>query len=316
MSNNKIEDQLTGYQSKGYIKSYYQDSDMVYLANADGWLGKRLINHNGECDLSGGYPMAFFNNLPCIEQDFRPLVKQGFISMTFVTNQINNLTVNKLSQKVDLFKPFKKHYLATLEKPWENVVRRTMKKNALRAFKLFDVSPVDSLYNSDYAETLWRLHQKSLAGKHISIDYPINFNVLKEQLNMPGIKLFKGEYNNKIHGIACYIEVADKVYGHVIGSTQFGLNNHLNYGLYAVALKYYHKQKAFIDFGGNAGLVNDSSCGLSKFKSGWSSHVANTYICGKILNSNKYQQLIGERFKNSKYFPAYRDPQINAYLQS
>lgn len=298
---------MRGYKNKGYASSFTEQGEAVYLNNCDGWLIKRPIANTSYFDLIGPYPLFFCKDLLSINKDILDLYHKKIVSLVFVNDQVEPLSLKKTKEQFTLFKPFKVHYVANLDKPWELFVRRNMRRYANKAFKNFHISLVEN--NSLFLESLWNFYIENISKKKFTINNLLTKTNLMNQLKLPGVTLFKAESKNKVHGIACYIEVDSRVYGHIIGCSEQGYANYVTYGLYGAALSYYQKRMESIDFGGNAGLSNDSSCGLALFKSGWCNQKKMTYLCGKITNKELYSQLTAN-IKNSSYFPAYRDPKI------
>ena len=63
----------------------------------------------------------------------------------------------------------------------------------------------------------------------------------------------------------------------------------------------------FFDVGASYGLANSENDGLYQFKSGWSNTKLMVYLCGCILDNEKYNEL--NQLKNinkNDYFPEYR----------
>jgi hypothetical protein len=57
--------------------------------------------------------------------------------------------------------------------------------------------------------------------------------------------------------------------------------------------------------GAGAGLQSAES-GLTRFKSGWSTHTRPVYFCGRILQPVAYAKLAAGAAASTGYFPAYR----------
>ena len=67
----------------------------------------------------------------------------------------------------------------------------------------------------------------------------------------------------------------------------------------------------WINFGGGSGSMNNAlKDGLVRFKRGFCNDIASSYICGAVLDDNRYAQLIKQREVSEKndFFPAYRAP--------
>jgi hypothetical protein len=78
------------------------------------------------------------------------------------------------------------------------------------------------------------------------------------------------------------------------------------YGLISFAIEYFSNHR-FVHLGGAAGLIDSGDSGLARFKRGFSNTVRIAYLCGAILDEERYRSL-SKGNPDITFFPAYRAP--------
>jgi hypothetical protein len=80
-----------------------------------------------------------------------------------------------------------------------------------------------------------------------------------------------------------------------------------SYAMVAAALQELRSRGLKVaDLGAGAGLADAPDDGLSRFKKGWATHTAPAWLCGAVLDRERYADLSLE--PDTGFFPAYRDP--------
>jgi len=67
-----------------------------------------------------------------------------------------------------------------------------------------------------------------------------------------------------------------------------------------------------LNFGGGAGTVDLAEDGLARFKRGFCNDLATAYLCGAVLDHDRYRELVQKKGvpPDTLFFPAYRAPRI------
>lgn len=89
--------------------------------------------------------------------------------------------------------------------------------------------------------------------------------------------------------------------------TRLGYDLGSSYALRWIAIEHFAQEQKvrWLNFGG--GVNNDGTDGLSFFKKGWSSETRNSYFCSRIMNHEKYSEIVlAKAVADTDYFPAYR----------
>ena len=97
-------------------------------------------------------------------------------------------------------------------------------------------------------------------------------------------------------------------YYHLGACTDEGYHLRATFALFRKALDHFAAcGLTHANLGAGAGICTSPDDGLSRFKRGWSTTVRTAYLCGRIFDCEKYDQLTRMRGVGSNnYFPAYR----------
>jgi hypothetical protein len=128
------------------------------------------------------------------------------------------------------------------------------------------------------------------------------------QLQVPGIVVFAARFQSEIVAMHLWYWEAELglVYSHLAASTELGYLHSAPYALYLAAIEWFQAQGVEqIDLGGEVSTAAaQGKSGLGFFKRGWANIERPVWLCGKILNAERYAQLAGK--ETGTYFPIYR----------
>ena len=97
-------------------------------------------------------------------------------------------------------------------------------------------------------------------------------------------------------------------YYHLAAFSDKGYELHASFALFWHAIEIFRAQGLrWLSLGAGAGLDDHPMDGLSRFKRGWSTGTRVTYLCGRIFDRVRYDQIVKSRgIQDHNYFPAYR----------
>jgi hypothetical protein len=118
---------------------------------------------------------------------------------------------------------------------------------------------------------------------------------------------FRAIVGKETVGMVHWMLCGDVAYYHLAAYNATGYEKRVSFGLFWLSYEYF-SQAGFrwINLGAGAGLHNDGTDGLSRFKRGWSNTTRWAYFCGRIIDHARYTELSNLRGPHSSYFPAYR----------
>ena len=108
-----------------------------------------------------------------------------------------------------------------------------------------------------------------------------------------------------------YMVHGDAAYAHVLGYTEVGYHNFGLYALIGSGIQHFAGSVRWLDLMGVPGAADAGSGGIRRFKSGWSQETRPVYLCGRILNPGRYEELTRiTSTLDAQYFPKYRDGEM------
>jgi len=124
------------------------------------------------------------------------------------------------------------------------------------------------------------------------------------QLAVPGIIAFRASESGATVGATLWYLDRRVAYWHLAAYSSRGYKLDASYALMAAALEEFSDQGLeWASLGAGAGLRDEQSDGLTRFKAGWASGTRTAHFCGRILDRERYAAL---STKPSSFFPAYR----------
>jgi hypothetical protein len=124
--------------------------------------------------------------------------------------------------------------------------------------------------------------------------------------------MFVASHDGETVGADWYLLDGDVCYAHLGACTEAGYGLGAAYALQWHALERLREETLWVDLGGVAGLADDTRDGLAFFKRGWATHVVPVYLCGRVLDPERYAELTRRRgVSATEYFPAYREGEFS-----
>jgi len=125
---------------------------------------------------------------------------------------------------------------------------------------------------------------------------------------VPGLVVFRAVADAGTEGMLLWYQQGDLAYYHLGAYSARGYDLRASFALFSRAIEYFATQGLrWLNLGGAAGAGEGKSSGLSRFKEGWSTGVRTAYFCARIMDQQKYQELVEAKgVEATEYFPAYR----------
>lgn len=289
------------YSSKQYAEAFKSDYKPIYLPTTKSYMLERKVLDTDLLDISACYPRYLVDDYNNIKKDIDYLKSKGFISLVFASDVFSTKELEDNKILFEHFKPFKEHFICELKsyQGHSNHHKYEVKK----ASKLAEVKIIDL---RKYLHE-WILIYQVLIQKHnikgVQYFSPQYFKSIANLDNLYTVAAFR---NNELISAHIWIAHQDKVYSHLAASNDTGYETCASYLIYDYSINYF-RDKGFssLDLGSGAGLENANS-GLTFFKQGFANDKRWSFICGKILDCLKYNQLSGLIKNSGEYFPAYR----------
>jgi hypothetical protein len=201
--------------------------------------------------------------------------------------------------------PFKEHLVTELSRSPESFVATQHRRKAQKALERLDIERVE---DAGVFADRWIELYANLVRRHgirgLTAFSPDSF---RAQLAVPGISLFRAISENETVGMTLWYTNREVAYYHLGAYSDLGYELEASFALFWHVLEYFSRQGLqWLDLGAGAGLsAKDSSDGLTRFKRGWATGTRTAYLCGRIFDLSRYDQIMRDREAND-YFPPYR----------
>lgn len=254
----------------------------------------------------GCYPIFTCEDWSGLDEDFN-LLANRLVSLSLVTDPFGHYTHQELIRTFrDVAKPYKQHFVVDLKQPPAAFVASHHQRNARKALQSVRVEickdPIRLLdeWCSLYDNLIERHDIKGIAKfSHTSF---------AGQLRVPGMIAFRAIVGEKTIGMVLWIVQNNIGYYHLGAYDPEGYKKNASFALFWTLLDYFKDSGLdWLSLGAGAGAQENKDDGLTRFKRGWATGTRTTFFCGRILDTDKYQEsLMIHKIKSADYFPAYR----------
>jgi len=294
----------SGYSNFLYADSLNEFGIPIELNNCVGWLLSRPIANSHLRDCTSCYPMFSCRDWSRLKDDLDNL-PSDLVSVVLVSDPFGEYDQDLLLSCFDYVIPFKKHYSVDLEKPFKNFISKTHLKFALSAQHHMQIELCAN--PSDFLDDWCRLYGELVLCKNITGISTFSRRAFQIQLAVPGIVLFRASVDNETIALDWWYIQGEVAHGHLVAIGARGYELHASYALKLAVLEYFKDRLHWLNLGGVPGLCDNSNNGLAAFKKGWSNGVKTTWLCGRIINKQVYNELaIKRNCVDANYFPVYR----------
>lgn len=298
----------TGYLHPSYAASL-EYGEPRRLAASGGWLIQREIGATGARDAISCYPLLCCADWNRLEEDVRQLKDlEDLVTVTVVTDPFGETSAEQLQRCFpDLARPFKEHFVVDLSRPAESVWDPHHRRNVRKGLQAVQVERVGQ---SVSCAAEWVALYTVLSARHgITGFAAFSPRALTAQLGVPGAVVFRASRDGQAAGMTVWYVQNDVAYYHLGAYTDDGYRQYASFALFAEAIQYFTSLGLkWLDLGAGAGLADDPSGGLARFKRGWSTGTRTAYLCGRVLDRARYSELVKlAGAEGDPYFPAYRN---------
>jgi hypothetical protein len=298
------------YASAEYVRSLADFGAPRQLHRSAGWMLERPIpGTDGLRDACGPYPLFTCRNWSGLDSDLDDLREAGLVSLVLVADPLCNPPTELLPRWFDgVCRPWKEHHLVDLARA-DAFGSDHHRRNARRFNRHATVEVLPDPAN--WLDTWCGLYE-TLVERH-GITGPARFSraAFAGLLTLPGVVVLRAVTTAGVTaGMQIWLTDGQRAWHHLSAYGREGYRwGGASYALVLAALELLRFRGAkVVDLGGGAGLTAEYGDGLDRFKRGWSTHTAPAWLCGTVLDADRYAALHGDHATD--YFPAYRDPDL------
>ena len=297
---------MNGYSHPAYAASFAEFGTPRFLPHCRGRLLERTIPETPYRDAMGCYPLFACEDWSKLRLDLDEIGDE-LVTVALVTDPFGEHTADQLHECFpERVTPFKEHLVTDLSRPAESFVNAHHRHKALKALERVNVERCEdptmfaAEWNGLYANLVRRHSIRGLLA--------FSESTFRAQLAVPGISAFRATDGDDVLGMILWYADRGVAYYHLGAYSQAGYDSAASFALFWRALEYFQNEGLqWLSLGAGAGVSSSESDGLSRFKRGWSTGMRWVYFCGRVLNTEKYDELtLGKPARLSGYFPAYR----------
>lgn len=297
-----------GYAGPSYVASLTHMGAPIALPRSQGWCLTRSVPGLSDADVVGPYPLFTCRDWSGLAADVAALQERA-VSIVLVTDPFATITQSSLRDAFpDVCRPYKRHYIVDLCERRRDALHahhRRLVRYALRDTRV-EVATGAPAWGDDWI----RLYGHLVRRHGITGAAAFSADALAAQLTLPGMVAARAVANGHAVGMSLWAVQGDYAYYHLSAYDDVGYELRASYALFSTAFDWLWQQGVrFVALGAGAG-VQGSSAGLDDFKRRWATDVAPVYLCGRILQPDRYAAACGAAGKPStnEFFPAYRAP--------
>lgn len=293
-----------GYLHPLYAKSFAYLGEPLFLPNSKGWLIKRKIPGTLSFDAMGPYPLFFCKYWDALISDLESL-RDELVSVSLVIGPFVDFPRHKFQTYFDILTPYKVHYYLDLSRPLEETIGKSHRKSAMKALRNLRVDLVQSP-NINLEEWVY-LYDHLVKRHNIKGVRAFPRECFAKQIAIPNTLFFRAWLNEELVGGNLYYIQENTAYAHLLALTDEGYRIGASHALKWVSFNYLAAFVEKVNLGGSTDNFNNAQNGLVKFKSGWSNLNGVSNFCTKILDRDRYTELVAAtNSDDSQWFPAYR----------
>lgn len=300
---------VSGYRHAAYADALSEFGSPLHLPGCDGWLLASPISDLLLRDARGCYPLFACQDWSKLAGDLQQL-DSGIVSLVLVTDPFGNHTPDFLSEIFpDLCRPYKHHFVIDLQQSPDQFISTHHARNVRKAVEKVTVELCEqpAQWSSE-----WIGLYGHLIGRHqIKGISAFSETSLAKQLEVPGMVLFRAVAQGQTIGMISWYVQEDVGYYHLAAYTDPGYELKASFALFGHSITFFASRLRWLNLGAGAGVHATADDGLTRFKRGWSTGTRPAYLCGRIFDRRRYDELVAANgLSGEDFFPLYRKGEI------
>jgi len=297
---------LPGYFNPGYVASFEEFGRPLLLPGSGASLLERPIGDTGLRDAMGAYPMFCCPDWTELSADLDALGDR-LVSVVLAPDPMTAPQPEALEATFDHVRRYKDHFVIRTGRPLDEFVSKRHRQHARNALRRVEVELCEE--PARYAGEFDRLFGVLAARHQIRGLRRFSQAAFERQLALPGTVMFRAMVDGRTVGLDSWYVQGSCAQGHLVALDETAYELRAGYALKWRLIEYLSDGVEWINLGG--GRSSDNSDGLSAFKRGWSTDTKPSWICGSILQGDRYESLSASASGNDgAYFPAYRTAEL------
>jgi hypothetical protein len=229
------------------------------------------------------------------------------VSLVAVADPFGNHNTAELAACFpNLHVAYKEHYVIDLTRPVFERLSNHHARNVRKATRQVDVERCKDPIR--FAGDWMRLYGALIERHQIQGIAAFSRTSFEKQMHVPGLILFRAVARNETVGMVLWYQHNEIGYYHLAAYSHLGYELKASFALFASAIDYFSTRLRFLSLGAGAGIYGSEEDGLTRFKKSWATGTRTAYLCGRIFDRARYDELVRMRGVTgiANYFPLYR----------
>jgi hypothetical protein len=294
-----------GYAHPDYTAALSEFGNPRALSQSGGCILEREIPGTDARDAMGSYPIFSCRDWSRLNDDLNSISKE-LVSLVLVADPFGGCSEEMLRRTFsDLVAPFKEHFVADLRHSASSFVSKHHKYYARKALATVKVEVCED--PSGKVDEWSELYDHVITRHQLKGIKAFSRASFVKQLKVPGLIMLRATHEGEPIGAHLWYLRGNVAYSHLVASNVAGYKLMSAYALAWRAIEYFTGKVQWIDWGAGAGLNTKSADGLTRYKRGWANDTRMAYLCGRIFDLAKYDEISQDKgLAGSPYFPRYR----------
>jgi len=297
---------MTGYLNSNYVQSLAEFGTPRELPRSKGWILERQIPGFPYRDAMGCYPLFTCQDWSQLDADLEE-IGDDLVTLSLVTDPFGEYNADYLRRCFGILVfPFKEHFIVDLRRPMSTFVCQHHRRYVRKALLKLEVERCED--PTQFINEWVELYGNLITRQNIRGILAFSRSAFAKQLKVPGIIVFRAVYGQATIGMLLWYVQGKVGYYHLGASSVRGYELWASFALFWFAIEHFAANGLrWLNLGAGAGVKNNGTDGLSRFKRGWSTGTRTAYFCGRIFDHASYSEIIKAKgISATDYFPAYR----------
>jgi hypothetical protein len=294
----------TGYLSSSYVDSLAEFGRPVRLPESGGFLLERDIPRSADRDATGPYPLFCCHDWSAVPADLASL-EGRLVSVVLVTDPFSPVDPAALAPAFSHgLVRYKDHSVIDLEVPLEQTACAHHRRNARNALRRLTVEEIRQ--PMQFVDRWCGLYAEVIARHELTGTACFSRRSFEAQFAVPGLVALRAiDDDQSTVGMVLWYLQGDVAYYHLAAYSPRGYAKKASYALFWTSAERLRGRVRWLSLGAGAGVTNDGSDGLTRFKRGWSPLVRPAYLGRHVASAKRYGELCRGR-PRIDFFPEYR----------
>ncbi len=301
----------SGYSHEAYAHALAEFGRPRPLPASGGHVLERTIEGVDLRDAMGCYPLFSCPHWERLGEDLDAL-RPHLVSVTLVTDPFGAYDQQGLEALFpDRCVPFKEHVVVDVGLAAGDGWSSHHRRNVRRVSQSLEVDFPDP--NEEVLAEWTKLYGVLIERHGITGMARFSVESFRRQFATPGLFVARARIGSETVGMTLWYADGNVAYYHLGAYTQEGYEQRASFAMFPrVFSKLSEQGLAWLDLGAGAGADGDASDGLTRFKRGWSKHTRTAWLCGRVFDLVRYEDLARKTgTEGSPWFPAYRSGEFS-----